>query len=214
MPSKFYPTDETARNMVERFVHYIADLKAVHRIIKELFTEEEDRRLMDQTASSFFSDLYQICVKYFLLESAKIMDPKKSCGKENFTIDNLLATIDWPEATRQELNDLKQSVDEFKKHIKPARDKILAHYDKSTYLSNEVLGAFPKGCDEGFLIALDKMCNVMHEASSDCICGSIHVGTQGDVRDLKKTLKRAIAFEKLLRESTGEEKYRLYNLSK
>lgn len=54
------------------------------------------------------------------------------------------------------------------------------------------------------------MCNLLHKASFGVIFGDISVGMPGDVLDLKKTLKRAIAFEKLLKESKGEEKLRFF----
>jgi len=104
MTDRISPTDKAARGMIERFVHYIVDLKALHRILKELFVEDADRQLMEQTASSFFADMNNILTRHFLLESAKIMDPARSCGKENFTVENLLVTIDWPEDTLDELN--------------------------------------------------------------------------------------------------------------
>jgi len=73
-----------------------------------------------------------------------------------------------------------------------------------------VLGAFPEGCDDDFIDALEKMCNVMHLAAFGCICGEIVVSISGDVLDLKATLKRAIVFDRVLRESTGKEKQKLF----
>jgi len=77
-------------------------------------------------------------------------------------------------------------------------------------MSEKVLGTFPEGDDEKFIKALEEMCNVLHQASFDTNIGDIVVAMPGDVLDLKKTLKRAVAFEKIFKESKGEDKFRLF----
>ncbi len=156
-------------------------------------------------------DINKILIKHFILETAKITDPAVTHKKyENFTIANMLETINWPESVARDLNRLNQVVEHFKKNIEGARNKLLAHYDKNTFMSDKVLGTFPEGDDEKFIKALEEMCNVLHQASFDCIFGKISVAMAGDVLDLKKTLKRAVAFEKLFKESKGEDKVRLF----
>lgn len=205
------PKDDDARKMVKEFCHYVVYLKAIHRIGKELFENEEGRKLMELTAISFFKDLNKILIDYFILEAAKITDPSWTYNKyENFTIANLRETIDWPEKVAIDFDRLIQVVEDFRKNIIDARKKLLAHYDKNTFISNKVLGRFHKEDDEKFIEALEEMCNLLHKASFDKIFGDISVGMPGDVLDLKKTLKRAVAFEKLLQESKGEEKMRLF----
>jgi hypothetical protein len=208
---KINPKDVAAREMVEKFCHYVIGLKAVHRIGKELFANDEGRKLMEQTAISFFTDINDILIKYFILETAKITDPAVTNKKyENFTIANMLETINWPESVACDLNRLNQGVAHFRKNIEGARNKLLAHYDKNTFMSDKVLGTFPEGDDEKFIKALEEMCNVLHQASFDRIFGDIVVAMPGDVLDLKKTLKRAVAFEKIFKESKGEDKFRLF----
>lgn len=197
--------------MVKQFCDYFVGLKAIHHIGKELFSDDEGRKLMEQTAVSFFTDINDILVKYFILETAKITDPAVTNKKfENFTIANLLETVDWPENVADDLARLNRVIKRFRKRIKKARDKLLAHYDKNTFMSGTVLGEFPEGDDEKFMQALEEMCNVLHKAAFGEIFGDIVVGMPGDVFDLKKALKKAIAFERLFEESKGEEKSRLF----
>ena len=213
MSKKINPKDVDARKMVDEFCHYVVGLKAIHRIGKELFENDEGRKLMKQTAISFFTDINNILVNYFILETAKITDPAVTNKKyENFTIANMLETINWPESVARDLNRLNKVVEDFRKNVKGARDKLLAHYDKNTFMSDKVLGTFPEGDDEKFIKALEEMCNVLHKASFDTTFGDISVGMTGDVLDLKKTLKRAVAFERLLKESNDEDKSRLYKI--
>ncbi|MEJ2701759.1 MAG: hypothetical protein P8Z79_04895 [Sedimentisphaerales bacterium] len=211
MSKKISPKDVGAREMVKHFCQYVVGLKAIHYIGKELFANDEGRKLMEQTAVSFFTDMNGILVKYFILEIAKITDPAVTKNTyENFTIANLLETINWPESVAHDLARLNRVIKDFRKRIKGARDKLLAHYDKNTFMSGTVLGTFPEGDDDKFMEALEEMCNVLHKASFGSIFGDIVVGMPGDVLDLKKTLKRAIAFNKLFKESSGEAKLRLF----
>lgn len=211
MSKKINPKDTNARKMVKEFCSYVVYLKAIHRIGKELFENEESRKLMELTAISFFKDLNKILIDYFILEAAKITDPAWTYNKyENFTIANLRETIDWPENVAFDLDRLNKVLEDFRDNIIDARKKLLAHYDKNTFISNKVLGTFPEGDDDKFMQALEEMCNVIHKASFDKIIGDISVGMSGDVLDLKKTLKKAVAFEKLSKESMGEEKMRLF----
>jgi len=211
MSEKINPKDVTARKMVKEFCHYVVFLKAIHRIGKELFENDQGRKLMEQTAVSFFKDINNVLVNYFILETAKITDPAVTYNKyENFTIANMIETINWPESVTRDLERLNHVVKDFRNYVEMARNKLLAHYDKNTFMSGKVLGTFPKGDDEKFMDALEKMCNVLHKASFGTIFGDISVGMPGDVLDLKKTLKRAVAFEKLLKESKGEDKSRLF----
>ena len=53
MSKKINPKDVAARKMVEEFCNYVVGLKAIHRIGKELFENDEGRKLMEQTAISF-----------------------------------------------------------------------------------------------------------------------------------------------------------------
>jgi len=209
---KYDPQDNTSGEIVKKFCDYIVHLKAIHQIYKELFANDEGRRLMEQTAKSFFMDINRILINYFMLEITKITEPAKTSNKyENFTIANMLETIDWPASVVCDLKRLNNVIENFRGKITEARNKLLAHYDKNTFISGTILGAFPKGDDEKLIETLEEMCNVLHKASFGEIFGEISVAMAGDVLDLKEVLKRGIAFDKLLKESKGEELSRLLN---
>jgi len=204
------PKDNTTREIVKKFCNYVVHLKAIHQIYRELFANDEGRRLMEQTSKSFFMDINKILIIYLMSEIAKITDRAKTFNKyENFTIANILETIDWPASVLCELNRLNNIVVNFRGNITEARNKLLAHYDKNTFISGTILGAFPEGDDEKLIETLEEMCNVLHKASFGEIFGDISVTMVGDVLDLKKALKRSIAFDKLFKESKGEELSRL-----
>ncbi len=208
---KMNPQDEGARQIVKKFCNYVVQLKAIHHIYKELFDDDEAIRLMEQTAKAFFLDINRIIVNYFLLEIAKITDPatSKYNKQENFTVANIIQSIDWPRNVIDELRRLNDFVNDFRRYVVDVRNKVLAHYDKDVLLSNAVLGGFPEGQDEKLINTLEKMANALHEACFGHIFGEIIVTMPGDVLDLKKALKRGLAFDKLFMESKGDDLMRL-----
>ena len=204
-------TDGAAKKIVEKFCGQVVWLLNVRRIYAELFEDEQSQVLMEKTASSFFGDLSRIMHGYLLLEFAKITDRAKTSEKENFTIDNLIESIEWPPDIREELKALRDKTMLFRNYILPARHKLLAHTDKETFLADGTLGKFPEGEDEVFLETLQRVCDVTYKACFGEVFGQISLAMQGDVIDFKGALEKAVAFDELLSESSGQEKARLYS---
>ena len=217
-PNLSHPQDETTRTLVKRFCDYIFRLKQIHYIYRELFDDDGTQSLMERTAHAFFLDLNNILADYFLLEVAKLTDPATSrVGKrerENFTVANLIETVKWPSGCLQEIKKLNETVLSFRKYIEPARNRLLAHYDKTTVVSGNTLGGFPEGEDQKLLEVLEQMCNVLHKAAFDKILGDMVPYHSGDVQDFKKALSKAIAFDKLFSDSKGDDLEHLWRLLK
>ncbi len=206
-------TDETANEIVEKFCAHVHWLVRVRHTFKVLFEDEQPscRTLMEQTASSFFADLNRILHNYLLLECAKIIDATTG-NHENFTVDCLVQKIVWPnEDILKELKSLQAITEDFRSYIRRARNKLLAHLDTAAVLSGTPLGEFPEGEDKRFFDALQKICNIAHEACFGAIYGDMSTVTLGggDVINLRKTLEFAVAFKEALSESSGQEKTHL-----
>ena len=205
-------TDKAAKTIVEKFCGQVVWLLNVRRIFAELFEDEQTQVLMQKTASSFFGNIGRIIHGYLLLEFAKITDLAETSGKENLTIDNLIESIEWSPDTREELEVLRNKTKSFRDYILPARNKLLAHIDKETFLADGTLGKFPEGEDEVFLETLRKVCDVTHKDCFGTIFGEINTAQPGDVSDLKGALEKAVAFDQLLSESSGQEAARLHSI--
>ena len=204
-------TGKVAAQIVKKFCNQVVWFRAVHNIYKELYENEEADILMERTAQSFFIDINMILLNYILLEFVKITDPAITKWQEHFTIDNLIESIDWPQDVQQKLKSLNDKTKTFRSYTIKARNKLLAHNDKDVFLTNKILGEFPKGEDETFLKTLEDICDITHTACFNSIFGHISVAMHGDVLDLKKTLKKALVFDKLFSESTGNEKAKLFS---
>ena len=204
--------DENTKKIVKSFCGQVHYLRIVRHMYRELFETEKSYFLMEKTAPSFFAHLNKILHNYLLLEFAKISDPAKSSGNENFTVDNLLLSIDWPQNMKERLESQNNIIKEFRNYIQGARHKLLAHSDKETFLGQKQLGDFPEGKDEIFLKALEEICNITHEACFGNIYGSMVVSQDGDVISFKKILLNGLAFNKLLEKSDKKQKVTMYSV--
>ena len=225
-------TDETAKEIVKKFCDHVHWLVRVRHTFKVLFEDEQPscQTLMKKTAWSFFVDLNRILHEYLLLECAKITDPPTTTrGDTNFTVDYLVQNICWPSDKAilekltslrdghkdkdmlRELKLLQRIAQRFRGNIKSARNKLLAHLDMSAVLSSKPLGEFPEDNAKTFFCALQKLCNITHEACFGTIYGEMSPITVGggDVINLRKTLECAVAFKEALSESSGQEKTHL-----
>jgi hypothetical protein len=222
-------TDETANEIVRKFCEHVHRLISDRYIYKVLFEDEQPscQALMKKTASSFFVDLNRILQDYLLLECAKITDHATTGNDTNFTVDFLVQNICWPNNNAilnkmtsltdddkdilKELKSLQAVTEGFRNYIKCARNKRLAHLDRETVLSGRPLGGFPEGEDKKFFDALQKMCNIVHEACFGTIYGEMMPTRAGDVINLTRTLRCAVAFNVALSESSGQNKAWLYS---
>ncbi len=212
--TKSHPQSDDTQKLVKCFCERVFWLKQVQDIRCELFNDSGMEPFMKRTAHAFFWDLNEILINCFLLEVAKLTDPATSLGGkcENLTVANLIETIEWPSDCLKDIEQINTKVQLFRKYIKPARDKILAHSDKRTAVNGESLGAFPEGEDEKLLVAMEQICNLLHRAAFGEIRGEMTPYHPGDVRDFKKVLHKAIAFDRLLSDSTGDDRARLHKL--
>ena len=88
-------THDGAKNFVKRFCDHIFWLRSIYHTYKVLFEDDESVALMNITARTFFTMLQIILRDNIFLEFSKITDPAKTGKKENFTVDNLVISIDW-----------------------------------------------------------------------------------------------------------------------
>jgi hypothetical protein len=195
-------TEKSVHKMVEKFGDYVVWLFSVHDIYKVLFEDSQAKKIMVKTAVAFFSDFHRIIIQYIILVFAKISDSAfsnvdgKKCA--NFSVNNLIETIEWPPTTQKKLDELKQKVKRFRHYIIKTRNKFLAHNDKETFLNNKgTLGEFPLGEDVKFLKVLEEICDITYRECFNVPLGSISVGLPGDADDLKKALMEAVAFREL-----------------
>ena len=108
--------DEKTKKIVKSFCGQVHNLRIVRHMYEELFETEDSYVLMEKTAPSFLTHLNTIFQNYLLLEFAKISDPEKSSGNENFTVDNLILSIEWPQDIKKRL-EAQNNIEDLKKSV-------------------------------------------------------------------------------------------------
>jgi AbiU2 len=208
-------TDEEAKEVVKKFCAHVLWLISARHIFKVLYEDEQPscKTLMEKTAPSFFNNIGRILHEYLLLESAKVTDDADTMGYTNFTVDYLVEKICWPKDTgiQQKLESLRTVTEDFRRYIKLARNKLLAHSDLRTVLSETSLGSFPENEDRKFFDALEEICNITHEACFGTIYGQMVPTSSGDVISLRQALRYAVAFKEALSESSDQNRKWLYS---
>jgi len=203
------------QQLIKAFCHHYFWLSIVHHTYKTLFEDTSKHELLEKTAKSFFQNLNKIIIDYLFFQFCKFTDPAKMRNDFNLTVEYMVKYIDWAPDIKDKLSSLMSRLNELRNLIKDARHKIIVHRDVEVIISqNQVLGKFPKGKDEEFLDLLGEFCDCMHRACFGKSFGSISTASEGDVFDLIKTLKKSIAFERLLSEKSGDDLIKLYDLMK
>lgn len=209
--------DESAKKFVKKFVDQVFELQQLIETYKKLFEDKEFVDLMAESASSVFGCFQVVLHKQLLLEISKITDPAtvhNNHKKENFTVANLVESIEWPKCEQEQLDFLEEETKKISDSNKVSRNKLLAHSDKQAVLENRPIDGFPEGEIEGFLKTLQSICDITHKVCFGEIVGEMWMGKQGDTISLKRTLRDARAFKQLLFESKGEELAKLISYLK
>jgi len=138
------------------------DVWSTHR---SLFNDNPQRASL--RASPAGDGLYRLSIisqEYLLQQIVKLHDPARQNGEENLGFDYICQCGGWDTDVSAKLQTLKMRLDEFAQKIRPARHKILSHFDLKTALSGSKLGDFPEGEDIEYFRLLQEFVNVVHNA--------------------------------------------------
>ncbi|MEQ1887898.1 MAG: hypothetical protein ABL951_01815 [Alphaproteobacteria bacterium] len=104
----------------------------------------------------FFNRLNIITHEYALQQIARLHDPAEQYGDLNLSIKLVVLYGEWGKK-EDDVKVIEKKLNEFWGHTKPARNKILAHNDLKTSLTNQLLGGFPDGEDDKYFAALHEL---------------------------------------------------------
>ena len=123
-------TENDKKDIVKRFCDQYIWLRFVFDEYRDLYEGNTTRvRLLHEVAPKFFYKLNLILVEYILLNMCKLTDPARSGKDDNLTVEYILEIIDEQKSRELGLDELSDKIHSIRKHIKPARNKIIAHND-------------------------------------------------------------------------------------
>ena len=105
--------------------------------------------------------LNEISQQYTILQVAKLHDPALQGRNENLSIDFFQNQEYWSEEEMPTIRDIASELDGHYRRIEDLRNKILAHNDRSVFVTGSPLGSFPEGDDETYFRALGQFCSMV-----------------------------------------------------
>ncbi len=125
-----------------------------------------DPDFLDSPVARFLEHHMKVSSAYTLLQIAKLHD-RPVMGRQDNPMNNLAIRFFtgqdiWLPEELDQLNQITNPLEHFyQEHIKPARDKILAHNDLETFRKDTLLGAFPERQGEKYLSGLAKLSSMI-----------------------------------------------------
>lgn len=162
--------------------------RAVFVHFRYLFESNEDA-ILAKIAPIFFGDVCRSLKLYLFLEVCKLTDPAGTAKRnENLSTELLVASIQ-EEGILDQLRPLSNRMRDFRKKVKPARDKLASHMDLATTRRREAVGVVDNDAWNQFWLDLDRF---VYTLSCQYLGESIHinaVSNQSDVPALTAALR-------------------------
>jgi hypothetical protein len=194
------------REDIEIFRDYCVRLRSAYLHGEILYerTSPEHKALMERAASVFFGDLNHIIICHVILEACKITDPANYGRKnENLTVAFLLQHYDFSAnaETSRRLNELHDRLLAFTDRIRPARNKLISHIDRSAVLEGIALGAATKAAWRDFWSDLQELVSLMcQHVLGEPPFSFNQVGMLSDADGLVRAMQHGSYFDRLLHE--------------
>ena len=171
MKRESVPNNEISRRDVEAFRDACVYARAMYRHFETLFgTAEGQRQMLLKVAPLLFGDINRALRESILLQVSKLTDPGADIrGNVNLSSEFFARNCDlgaWP-AKQRRIDHLSSELRAFHEKVKSARDKFIAHLDRSATLAGEIHGAIEKQAWSEFWLALQEFVSILHEHYCD-----------------------------------------------
>lgn len=123
------------RDEVEALQNFLTDLCMDLTVYMELFNDKDNIVELNKFSGLIFSKIERAYLERICLKFATLMDPPKSCGKENLSFKRFIQDAD-----SKLLQDIYDDIELFyiSPGIKNWRNKVLAHADLLTFVNNSI----------------------------------------------------------------------------
>jgi hypothetical protein len=182
-------------DVLEEFAKICWQLKIDYDLFHSLFDRgERQTELLQTTAPYFFGDLFGIMRNNLFVGFCRITDEAGSGQRVNLT-SNYIVSLEWPQETGANLEEVNTRLMSFRKYVEPARSKRIAHIDLRAQMEQrDPLGAFPPGADELFFKDLEEFLTIAHHAVNDGPF-MLSIGGSTDTHQLIRALVKATLFD-------------------
>lgn len=105
-----------------------------------LFNSSEPQHLLEMSAESFFFNLSRIMRANIILSVCSLTDEPGKSDKTNHTIPHINKLLSKNECFNSAIEKASKKIMCYRTILNPARNKIIAHHDRDTYIENITLG--------------------------------------------------------------------------
>ncbi len=151
-------------------------------------------KLLRETAPAFFGDVNVILQEYILLQICNLTDPAESFDPAlrrrvpNLTVAHLNELLRVEGLMTPEIEIAAKGLAHYRNLVERSRNKLISHFDKTTVLAGNALGAHARSDVDAFFENLHQYCDgVGHSVLEGPLDFSVTSGP-GDALDLLKHL--------------------------
>src|SRR5690606_5871635 len=109
----------------------------------------------------FFAFLARALQEYYILQVCRMTDPPQTRVRTNFTHKRLNQLLDENGLLTEDIKKLTKELDAYRELVLVARNKLVAHRDEETVLSQLPLGEHQRGEMDKFLCDLNRYCDAV-----------------------------------------------------
>ena len=155
--------------------------------------------ILKSSAVIFFHDLNQIMVEYLILLIGRITDRPEMHGRANLTIPYMTRLIfedngldlNIQAESRIKIEELNGQIREYRRLLDPARNRIVAHIDRETYVVQQTLGDHTKEQMDQFFNNIQEYFDEVGNAIGVGPLDFQYVAGDGDVQSLIRVLRNS-----------------------
>lgn len=161
--------------------------------------DDETTRVIRESAKLFFNDLNDWLIHMIIQQICRITDPAKMNGKQNLTVAYIVCQLQSKNLCTSEIKKLAKDIENYRKLIVGARNKVIGHADLKTFRQVQKHGEHSKEeCDE-FFANLNQFTD---EVGKVLGCGPLDYSVQageGDVQDLIRLMRNYRKIKQIVR---------------
>jgi hypothetical protein len=171
-------------------------LRSIYDTSIALFSSgKETDDLLRRVAPLFFCDLNHIIVEYWVLVVCRLTDPAQTGKRENLTAKNLLESLSKLGLLTDEIQAEAAELQKYRDLLNDARNRVVSHADKETFLNPALLGAHSESQISGFLKHLQIFNDLVGQALGEGPLDFCGTSAPGDVYDLLHALRNVHQYE-------------------
>lgn len=166
-------------------------LRSIYDTALTLFSSgPETDALLKRIAPGFFADLNHMMVEYWVLVVARITDPPRSTkGRENLSAKLLVEQLRTLGLLTPEMERAADGLHRYRAILNDARNRVVSHADKETFLSPALLGEHKEHQITAFLADLQEFNDLVGIALGEGPLDFRSTNGPGDAQDLLRALR-------------------------